>query len=96
MTIDDVASYVAERKEKNLVKMTLECELGEDDVTMYVTKTKETYVFEDEDAANALVDACRQNAQFLGVEKKYKAGKMNKTGEIVSPETWSVIAKMAH
>lgn len=96
MTIDDVASYAAECKKKNLTKMTFDCELGEDDVTLYVVKTKETYVFEDEDEANALVDACRQNAQFIGVEKKYKAGKMSKAGEVVSPETWSVVAKMAH
>ena len=43
-----------------------------------------------------MVDEIRRNPNFLGVEKKYKAGKMNKAGDVVKPETWTVVAKIGH
>lgn len=93
MSIDEIKNYVDARPE--LTKIEITAELG--DVTYFlVTKTKETYVFEDEAEADKKVDEIRRNANFIGVEKKYKAGKMNKAGEVVKPETWSVIAKLAH
>lgn len=94
MTINDIVDYVA--RKSNLTKCDFITELSEDESTFYVIKTKETYVFEDEGDANDLVDQLRQDLQFIGVEKKYKAGKMNKAGEEVTPETWTVVAKMAH
>ena len=70
----------------------------EDDEEMsggfYVVKTKETYVFEDEADADVKVDAARRDPGFAGVEKKYKAGKMNKAGDVVRPETWTVVVKL--
>lgn len=70
----------------------------EDDEEMsgsfYVTKTKETFVYEDEADADVKVDAVRRDPGFAGVEKKYKAGKMNKAGDVVRPETWTVVAKL--
>ena len=72
--------------------------LLEDDEEMsgsfYITKTKETYVYEDEADADEKVDAVRRDNGFAGVEKKYKAGKMNKAGEVVKPEIWTVVAKL--
>ena len=62
--------------------------------TFYVVKTKETYVYEDESDADAKVDSVRRDVGFAGVEKKYKAGKMNKAGEVTKPETWVVVAKL--
>ena len=94
MTINDIADYVANKP--NLTKCDYSTELSEDASTFYVVKTKETYVFENEGDANDLVDQLRRDVLFIGVEKKYKAGKMNKAGEEITPETWTVIAKMAH
>lgn len=96
MTIDDVASYAAERKEKNLTKLGFETELGEDDVTMYVITTKETYVFENEEEADNQINEARQNVGFAAATKKYKAGKLSKTGDEVRPETWTVVIKLNH
>lgn len=80
---------------ENLRKIEFAIEDDEDmNSSFYVVKTKETYVFDNEEDADAKVDAARQDIGFAGVEKKYKQGKMNKAGEIVRPETWSVVVKL--
>ena len=61
-----------------------------------VSKTKETYSFEDELDANKMVDEIRRDPQFIGVEKKFKKGKVNKAGDVVKPDVWLVVAKLSH
>ena len=94
MRIEDIKEYVDARPA--LTKIEVTTELGADVTYFMVTKTKETYVFEDEMYADKMVDEIRRNPNFLGVEKKYKAGKMNKAGDVVKPETWTVVAKIGH
>ena len=94
MRIEDIKEYVDARPA--LTKIEVTTELGADVTYFMVTKTKETYVFEDESEADKMVDDVRRNPGFLGVDKKYKAGKMNKAGDVVKPETWTVVAKIGH
>ena len=94
MRIEDIKEYVDARPA--LTKIEVTTELGADVTYFIVTKTKETYVFEDEGEADRMVDDVRRNPGFLGVDKKYKAGKMNKAGDVVKPETWTVVAKIGH
>ena len=94
MHIEDIKEYVDARPA--LTKIEVTTELGADVTYFIVTKTKETYVFEDESEADRMVDDVRRNPGFLGVDKKYKAGKMNKAGDVVKPETWTVVAKIGH
>ena len=94
MRIEDIKEYVDARPA--LTKMEVVAELDEFDNSFNVTKTKETYVFENESDADKMVDELRLNPNFLGVDKKYKAGKMSKSGDLVKPETWTVIGKLAH
>ena len=91
MRLEDLAGYVATRS--NLTKFEVK---SEDDTMghLIVTETKETFVFEDEADADVKVDAAHRDPGFAGVEKKYKAGKMNKTGDVVRPETWTVVVKL--
>lgn len=93
MRIEDIKEYVDARPA--LTKIEVTTELNEVGAFM-VTKTKETYVFEDETEADQMVDDIRRNPMFIGVEKKYKAGKLNKAGEVVKPETWTVVGKLTH
>ena len=88
MRIEDIKEYVDARPA--LTKIEVTTELGADVTYFMVTKTKETYVFEDEMDADKMVDEIRRNPNFLGVEKKYKAG------DVVKPETWTVVGKLAH
>ena len=94
MRIEDIKEYVDARPA--LTKIEVTTELGADVTYFIVTKTKETYVFEDESESDRRVDDVRRNPGFLGVDKKYKAGKMNKAGDVVKPETWTVVAKIGH
>lgn len=94
MRIEDIKEYMNARPA--LTKMEVVAELDEFNNGFNVTKTKETYVFEDESEADKMVDDVRRNPGFLGVDKKYKAGKMNKAGDVVKPETWTVVAKIGH
>ena len=94
MRIEDIKEYVDARPA--LTKIEVTTELSADVTYFIVTKTKETYVFEDESEADRMVDDVRRNPGFLGVDKKYKAGKMNKAGDVVKPETWTVVAKIGH
>ena len=94
MRIEDIKEYVDARPA--LTKIEVTTELGADVTYFMVTKTKETYVFEDESDADKMVDEIRRDPGFLGVDKKYKAGKMNKSGDLVKPETRTVVGKLAH
>lgn len=94
MRIEDIKEYMNARPA--LTKMEVVAELDEFSNGFNVTKTKETYVFEDENEADRMVDDVRRNPGFLGVDKKYKAGKLNKAGDVVKAETWTVVAKISH
>lgn len=93
MRYENIKDYIDGLSNLRKIEVTIE-----DDEEMsgnfYVTKTKETYVFEDESSADEKVDAARRDLGFAGVDKKYKQGKMNKAGEVTKPETWTVVVKL--
>lgn len=93
MRLEDLSGYVAELD--NLTKFEVKTE---DDTVghLIVTETKETYVYEDEQDADNKINDARQNALFASATKKFKQGKINKSGEIVRPETWTVVIKLGH
>lgn len=94
MRLEDLSSY-AQSLGEFLTKIESK---AEDDTVghMIVTETKETYVFEDEENADEKVNEARQSPMFAAATKKYKQGKINKSGEIVRPETWTVVIKLNH
>lgn len=93
MRYTEIKDYVDSLEKLRKIEFTIE-----DDEEMsggfYVVKTKETYVFEDEADADRKVDSVRQDPGFAGVDKTYKAGKMNKAGEVTKAETWVVKVKL--
>ena len=92
MEIKEMSALLDNKIQENgLTKGSIDFEVQ--DGKVYFTKMKSVCVLEDEDAADELVDAVRQNQNFISVEKKYKQGKANKQGEIVRPDIWSVTAK---
>lgn len=93
MRLEDLSGYVAERD--NLSKFEIK---AEDDTCghMTIVETKETYVYEDEQEADDKINEARQDTLFIAATKKYKQGKVNKSGEIVRPETWTVVIKLGH
>ena len=93
MKYTDIKDYIDGLDNLKKIEVTIEDD-EEMSGSFYITKTKETYVYEDEADADEKVDAVRRDNGFAGVEKKYKAGKMNKAGEVVKPETWTVVAKL--
>lgn len=93
MRLEDLSQYVASLD--HLTKF----EMKSEDDTMghfLVTETKETYVYEDEESADEKISASVENPNCAGHSKKYKQGKVNKSGEIVKPETWTVVIKLNH
>ena len=94
MTIRDVNEYV-NGLDEHLTKFSMDSETDENG-NFYIIKTKETYVFDDENSADRLINEARQDSGFAGCDKKYKAGKMNKAGEVTKPETWTVTIKLNH
>ena len=94
MYIDQVKDYMDERP--NLTKIEITTEMVPDVNVFVVTKTKETYVFEDEQSADEKVDDVRKNPNCESAKKTYKAGKLNKAGEVIKPETWTVIGVIKH
>lgn len=94
MRLEDLSSY-AQNLGVNLTKIEMK---AEDDTVghMVIIETKETYVYEDEGDADEKVNEARQNPLFAAATKKYKTGKINKSGEIVRPETWTVVIKLNH
>ena len=94
MLLTNINDYVAGKQ--NLTKIDVVSEVDEYNTGFYVTKTKETYVYGSEDEADAKINEVRQEPTFVGAEKKFKAGKMNKAGEVTKPETWTVVVKLAY
>lgn len=93
MRYTDIKEYVDGLENLRKIEFTIE-DNEEMSGSFYVVKTKETYVYEDEADADAKVDAARRDPGFAGVEKTYKAGKMNRAGEVTKPETWVVKVKL--
>ena len=93
MRLEDLAGYVATLS--NLTKFEVK---SEDDTMghLIVTETKETFIFEDEADADEKIKDATANPLCLAHTKKYKQGKINKSGEIVKPETWTVVIKLGH
>lgn len=93
MRLEDLSGYVAQLD--NLTKFEVKTE---DDTVghLVVTETKETYIYEDEQDADNKINDARQNPLFASATKKFKQGKINKSGEIVRPETWTVVIKLGH
>ena len=99
MKLQELQNYIENKNKEGLTKievsMEVEQELTAD--TYWVTKTKETYVYGTEDEADAKIDDVRQLDGFAAAEKKFKAGKVSKkTGEEISPDTWTVVVKLTH
>ena len=94
MFLKDLESYV--KSLSNLKKIEPTLELSEDCLDYFVTKTKETFVYEDEADADERINLARNNPGFAGVDKKYKQGKIDKNGDITRPETWTVVVKLKH
>lgn len=94
MTINLLTQYIQDRPD--LIKIETVSELSEFGTDFLITKTKETYSYGSETEADAKINDLRQNTGFISVEKKYKAGKMSKTGEEIRPEVWLVVAKLNH
>lgn len=93
MKYTDIKDYVDGLENLKKIEITIEDD-EEMSGSFYVVKTKETYVYEDEADADVKVDAVRRDIGFAGVEKTYKAGKMNRAGEVTKPETWVVKVKL--
>jgi hypothetical protein len=89
MLLTNINDYVAGKQ--NLTKIEVVSEVDEYSTGFYVIKTKETYVFGSEDEADAKINEARQSSSFESAKKTYKAGKMNRAGEIVKPETYTVV-----
>lgn len=97
MKISDLQGYVDSLSREGLMKIEVKSsfnpDAGED---FYIDETKETFVYGSEDEADAKINEVRQNNGFKSAEKKFKAGKMNKAGEMVKPDTWTVVVKLLH
>lgn len=89
MLLTNINDYVAGKQ--NLTKIEVVSEVDEYSTGFYVIKTKETYVFGSEDEADAKINEARQSSSFESAKKTYKAGKINRAGEIVKPETYVVV-----
>ena len=96
MRYEELDNYIENRKEKGLTKIEITLESDVDSDQFYVVKTKETFVYGDEESADELINEARQDSGFAGCDKKYKAGKINKAGECVKPETYSAVVKLNH
>lgn len=98
MRLEDLLTYIQEKNQEGLTKMEITIELDENSTdSYYVTKTKETFIYGDEEEQNRKIDEVRQDEGFAGVDKKFKAGKISKkSGEQLTPDTYTVVAKILH
>ena len=97
MKLDTLLTYIEQCANEGLTKMTIEIDsTGDYDGAFYVTKTKETYSYNAESKADEKIDEVKDNPGFAGVDKKFKQGKVNKAGELVRPDEYTVVAKIAH
>lgn len=97
MEYRDITAYIDNRAQKGLVKISVDFEdVDNDGSNLFVIKTKETYHFEEEKDADAFIDIMRQENGFVGITKKFKAGKINKAGEMVRPDLFIVTVTLNH
>ena len=94
MLLKDLENYIDTRDE--LVKIEPKIEVSEETTDFYVTFTKETYHYYDEASADMKINAAREDKGFAGCDKKFKAGKVNKAGEVTRPDIWQVVIKLNH
>lgn len=94
MTIEQLKSYT-DGLGDNLIKFEIKSERDEMD-HLYIISTKEVYSYEDEAAADDKINEAGMNSGFASAVKTPKAGKINKAGEVVRPETWQVTIKLNH
>ena len=93
MRLEDLSGYVAELD--NLVKFEVKTE--DDEMGhLVITETKETFIYDNEEDADNKISDSIANPLCLSHTKKYKAGKISKSGEIKTPETWTVVIKLGH
>ncbi len=93
MRLSDLPNYVAELS--NLTKFEVKTEVDLNGI-LAVTETKETFVYEDERDADDKINSSIAHPLCKAHTKKYKTGKINKAGDIVRPETWTVVIKRGH
>ena len=97
MKISDLQSYVDDLARNGLVKIEIKADFNEDaGEDFYISETKETFHFGAEEEADAKINEVRQFNGFKAAEKKFKAGKMNKAGEMTRPDIWVVVVKLLH
>ena len=82
--LDTLNSYIEEGKKKGLDVITPEIKYEADGDLFYITKTKEVYIFGDEESADALIDEARQNVGFADCIKKIKVRKSNNNGKTLN------------
>lgn len=92
MKVSEVQNYIDNAE--NLRKMDLKTEYSDDDGNFYVVETKETYEFADEVDADRKIDEMHQDPGFKAAEKKFKAGKVNKAGEVLREDVYLAIIKI--
>ena len=93
MKVSEVQNYIDNAE--NLRKMDLKTEYSDDDGNFYVVETKETYEFADEVDADRKIDEMHQDPGFKAAEKKFKAGKINKAGEVLREDVYLAIIKIS-
>ena len=91
MKYNDIINYIDGLD--NLTKIDFSIEKDEYG-DYFVSKTKETFTYDDEEEADRKVNEARQCIGFAGVDKKFKQGKVNRAGEVVRPDTWTVVVKI--
>ena len=99
MIFDSLGDYIKKATAKGLVHIepVLEADVANEDYdSFFVTKTKEIYHLGGEKEADGLIDEARQDPSFVGCDKKFKAGKVNKQGEQLKPDVWIVTIKFSH
>lgn len=97
MTQNELNNYIEARKSEGLTKIEVTLEVGDTTDDFYVTKTKETFVYGLESEADEKIDAVRLDPGFAAADKKFKAGKVSKkTGEELTPDTYTVVIKLNH
>lgn len=99
MELKNLQHYIESRNQEGLtnIQVTLELETETTANIYYVTKTKETYIYGDESEADNKIDEARQLNGFTSAKKKFKAGKVSKkSGEELTPDTYTVVIELAH
>ena len=99
MILSKLENYIQEKNAEGLtnIQATLELDAETTASIYYVTKTKETYVYGTEDEADAKINEARQLDGFTSAKKKFKPGKISKkTGEELTPDTYTVVIELAH